>query len=139
MHQRQILVLHSLFLDLQLAFQSGKFGILQLSRLLVIAFPLGNLDLNLVDEACALIKTELDSMPTELDELNRRVMQMEIEEAALKKEDDSLSRERLANLQRERPVGLPCPDDRVQLVDKQDNLTVGFFHILQHRLQPFLG
>ena len=57
--------------------------------------------IDLVDEACALIKTELDSMPTELDELNRRVMQMEIEEAALKKEDDSLSRERLANLQRE--------------------------------------
>ena len=47
--------------------------------------------IDLVDEACALIKTELDSMPTELDELRRKVMQMEIEEAALKKEDDSLS------------------------------------------------
>ena len=57
--------------------------------------------IDLVDEACALIKTELDSMPTELDELNRRVMQMEIEEAALKKEDDNLSKERLASLQRE--------------------------------------
>ena len=57
--------------------------------------------IDLVDEACALIKTELDSMPTELDELNRHVMQMEIEEAALKKEDDNLSKERLANLQRE--------------------------------------
>ena len=57
--------------------------------------------IDLVDEACALIKTELDSMPTELDELNRRVMQMEIEEAALKKEDDNLSKERLKNLQRE--------------------------------------
>ncbi len=57
--------------------------------------------IDLVDEACALIKTELDSMPTELDELNRHVMQMEIEEAALKKEDDNLSRERLASLQRE--------------------------------------
>ena len=44
--------------------------------------------IDLVDEACALIKTELDSMPTELDELNRRVMQMEIEETALKKETD---------------------------------------------------
>ncbi len=57
--------------------------------------------IDLVDEACALIKTELDSMPTELDELQRRVMQMEIEEAALKKEDDRLSKERLENLQRE--------------------------------------
>ncbi|MCC8028980.1 MAG: ATP-dependent chaperone ClpB [Lachnospiraceae bacterium] len=57
--------------------------------------------IDLVDEACALIKTELDSMPTELDELNRRVMQMEIEETALKKEEDGLSRDRLAELQRE--------------------------------------
>ena len=57
--------------------------------------------IDLVDEACALIKTELDSMPTELDELRRRVMQMEIEEAALKKETDSLSQERLADLQKE--------------------------------------
>ena len=57
--------------------------------------------IDLVDEACALIKTELDSMPTELDELQRRVMQLEIEETALKKEDDNLSRERLVNLQKE--------------------------------------
>ncbi len=57
--------------------------------------------IDLVDEACALIKTELDSMPTELDELQRRIMQMEIEEAALKKEDDRLSQERLETLQRE--------------------------------------
>ncbi len=57
--------------------------------------------IDLVDEACALIKTELDSMPTEVDELRRRVMQMEIEEAALKKEDDRLSQERLVNLQKE--------------------------------------
>ena len=57
--------------------------------------------IDLVDEACALIKTELDSMPTELDELQRKIMQMEIEEAALKKEDDKLSQERLANLQKE--------------------------------------
>ncbi len=57
--------------------------------------------IDLVDEACALIKTELDSMPTELDELQRKMMQMEIEEAALKKEEDRLSRERLENLQRE--------------------------------------
>ncbi len=57
--------------------------------------------IDLVDEACALIKTELDSMPTELDELQRKIMQMEIEEAALKKEDDRLSQERLAALQRE--------------------------------------
>lgn len=57
--------------------------------------------IDLVDEACALIKTELDSMPTELDELNRKVTQMEIEEAALKKEDDQISAERLADLQQE--------------------------------------
>ncbi len=57
--------------------------------------------IDLVDEACALIKTELDSMPTELDELQRKIMQMEIEETALKKEDDRLSKERLANLQME--------------------------------------
>ena len=57
--------------------------------------------IDLVDEACALIKTELDSMPTELDELQRKIMQMEIEEAALKKEDDRLSKERLADLQKE--------------------------------------
>lgn len=57
--------------------------------------------IDLVDEACALIKTELDSMPGELDELQRKVMQLEIEEAALKKEDDRLSKERLAGLQRE--------------------------------------
>ena len=57
--------------------------------------------IDLVDEACALIKTELDSMPTELDELQRKVMQMEIEETALKKEDDRLSQERLGDLQKE--------------------------------------
>ncbi|MCR5250331.1 MAG: ATP-dependent chaperone ClpB [Lachnospiraceae bacterium] len=57
--------------------------------------------IDLVDEACALIKTELDTMPTELDEQSRRIMQMEIEVAALKKEDDNLSRERLEDLSRE--------------------------------------
>ena len=56
--------------------------------------------IDLVDEACALIKTELDSMPAEMDEMNRRVMQLEIEEAALKKETDRLSQERLADLQK---------------------------------------
>ncbi len=57
--------------------------------------------IDLVDEACALIKTELDSMPTELDELNRKIMQLEIEEIALKKESDKLSADRLADLQKE--------------------------------------
>ena len=57
--------------------------------------------IDLVDEACALIKTELDSMPTELDEIRRKIMQMEIEEAALKKETDRLSQDRLANHQKE--------------------------------------
>ncbi|MFP3154192.1 ATP-dependent chaperone ClpB [Lachnospiraceae bacterium ZAX-1] len=57
--------------------------------------------IDLVDEACALIKTELDSMPSSLDELKRKVMQMEIEEAALKREEDKLSKDRLLNLQKE--------------------------------------
>ncbi len=56
--------------------------------------------IDLVDEACALIKTELDSMPMELDELSRKIMQMEIEETALKKETDRLSQERLQELQK---------------------------------------
>ena len=55
----------------------------------------------MVDEACAMIKTELDSLPTELDEVRRKIMQLEIEEAALKKETDRLSQERLADLQKE--------------------------------------
>ena len=57
--------------------------------------------IDLVDEACALIKTELDSMPTELDAVSRKIMQLEIEEAALKKEDDHLSKDRLAAIQAE--------------------------------------
>ena len=57
--------------------------------------------IDLVDEACAMIKTELDSMPAELDEMRRKIMQLEIEEAALKKETDHLSKERLENLQKE--------------------------------------
>ena len=57
--------------------------------------------IDLVDEACAMIKTELDSMPAELDEMNRKIMQLEIEETALKKETDHLSQERLTNLQKE--------------------------------------
>ncbi|MBQ9122567.1 MAG: ATP-dependent chaperone ClpB [Lachnospiraceae bacterium] len=60
--------------------------------------------IDLVDEACALIKTELDSLPTELDELQRKVMQLEIEEAALKKETDHLSETRLQDLQKELSV-----------------------------------
>lgn len=57
--------------------------------------------IDLVDEACALIKTELDSMPTELDDVQRKIMQLEIEEAALKKENDRLSQDRLTSLQKE--------------------------------------
>ena len=57
--------------------------------------------IDLVDEACAMIKTEMDSLPAELDEVQRKIMQMEIEEAALKKEDDRLSKERLEELQKE--------------------------------------
>ena len=57
--------------------------------------------IDLVDEACALVKTELDSMPAEMDEMNRRILQLQIEETALKKEDDSLSAERLKHLQKE--------------------------------------
>ena len=58
--------------------------------------------IDLVDEACALVRTEIDSMPAELDDIRRRIMQMEIEEMALKKEEDKLSRERLEKLQEER-------------------------------------
>ena len=57
--------------------------------------------IDLVDEACALIRTEIDSMPAELDDMRRRIMQLEIEEMALKKEDDQLSRDRLAKLREE--------------------------------------
>ncbi|MDO4169747.1 MAG: ATP-dependent chaperone ClpB [Lachnospiraceae bacterium] len=57
--------------------------------------------IDLVDEACALIKTEMNSLPTELDEIQRKIMQLEIEEAALKKEDDNLSKDRLQNIQKE--------------------------------------
>lgn len=57
--------------------------------------------IDLVDEACAMIKTEMNSLPAELDEVQRKIMQMEIEEAALKKEDDRLSKERLEELQKE--------------------------------------
>ena len=57
--------------------------------------------IDLVDEACALIKTEMNSMPAEMDEISRKIIQMEIEEAALKKEKDSLSQERLKNLQKD--------------------------------------
>ena len=57
--------------------------------------------IDLVDEACAMVRTEIDSMPTELDEIMRRIMQLEIEEAALKKEKDRASQERLKNIQKE--------------------------------------
>ena len=57
--------------------------------------------IDLIDEACAMIRTEMDTMPTELDVINRKIIQMQIEEAALKKEDDALSREHLAELQKE--------------------------------------
>lgn len=57
--------------------------------------------IDLVDEACAMVRTEIDSMPTELDEISRKIMQLEIEEAALKKETDALSQERLQELQKE--------------------------------------
>ena len=74
--------------------------------------------IDLVDEACAMIKTELDSMPTELDELRRKVMQLEIEETALKKETDRLSKERLADLQKELAE---LKDDYVNKVAKWEN------------------
>ena len=57
--------------------------------------------IDLVDEACAQIRTEMDSMPTELDTVSRKIIQMEIEEAALKKEEDELSKANLAKLQKE--------------------------------------
>lgn len=69
--------------------------------------------IDLVDEACAMIKTDLDSMPAELDETRRRIMQLEIEEAALKKETDNLSKERLAELQKELAEEKAGFDERV--------------------------
>ena len=57
--------------------------------------------IDLIDEACAMIRTEIDSMPTELDEISRKIIQLEIEEAALKKESDALSKEHLDDIQRE--------------------------------------
>ena len=57
--------------------------------------------IDLIDEACAMIRTEMDSMPTELDVINRKIIQMQIEEAALKNEDDELSKARLTELQKE--------------------------------------
>ncbi|MCQ2495022.1 MAG: ATP-dependent chaperone ClpB [Lachnospiraceae bacterium] len=74
--------------------------------------------IDLVDEACAMIKTELDSMPAELDELRRKIMQLEIEEAALKKESDHLSVERLGNLQAELAE---LRDDFMQLKTQWEN------------------
>ena len=68
--------------------------------------------IDLVDEACAMIKTELDSMPTEVDEITRKIMQLKIEEAALKKEEDHLSKQRLADIQSE----------LAELKDKANNL-----------------
>ena len=68
--------------------------------------------IDLVDEACAMIKTELDSMPAEVDEITRKIMQLEIEEAALKKEEDHLSKQRLADIQLE----------LAELKDKANNL-----------------
>ena len=75
--------------------------------------------IDLVDEACAMIKTELDSLPTELDEVQRKIMQMEIEEAALKKETDRLSQERLADLQKE------LAELREELPESEGNLGSG--------------
>ena len=69
--------------------------------------------IDLVDEACAMIKTDLDSMPAELDETRRRIMQLEIEEAALKKETDNLSKDRLAELQKELAEEKSGFDERV--------------------------
>ena len=72
--------------------------------------------IDLVDEACAMIKTEMNSLPAELDEVQRKIMQMEIEEAALKKEDDRLSKERLEELQKR-----TCRDARrLQSKKRQD-------------------
>lgn len=88
--------------------------------------------IDLVDEACALIKTELDSMPGELDELNRRIMQMEIEETALKKEEDRLSQERLGNLQKELAE---LKDDFSVKKAQWDNEKKGIEHVQKLREQ----
>ncbi len=88
--------------------------------------------IDLVDEACAMIKTELDSMPTELDELNRHIMQLEIEEAALKKETDSMSMERLEELQGELAENR---DEYTSMMAKWDEEKVGIDKIQEIKAQ----
>ena len=94
--------------------------------------------IDLVDEACALIKTELDSMPTELDDMQRRIMQMEIEEAALRKENDRLSAERLEELQRELAE---LRDSFAGMKAKWDNekAAMGKVHKLREALEELNG
>lgn len=77
--------------------------------------------IDLVDEACASIRTEMNSMPEELDDLNRKVMQLQIEEAALKKETDSLSKERLISLQKELSEAKNELDERMAKWDNEKN------------------
>ncbi|MBR1692119.1 MAG: ATP-dependent chaperone ClpB [Lachnospiraceae bacterium] len=90
--------------------------------------------IDLVDEACALIKTELDSMPMELDELNRKITQMEIEEAALRKEEDRLSMERLETLSREL-AGLKEEFESKKATWENEKASVGRLQKLREQIE----
>ena len=94
--------------------------------------------IDLIDEACALIKTELDSMPSEMDEMNRRIMQLEIEEAALKKETDNLSQERLEDLQKELSELRDKFSSQKAAWDNEKNLVENVTHI-QEELESVRG
>ncbi len=88
--------------------------------------------IDLVDEACAMIRTEMDSMPTEMDEISRKIMQLEIEEAALKKETDSVSGAHLAELQRELA---DCRDSFAQMKAQWENEKGGISNLQELRAQ----
>ena len=90
--------------------------------------------IDLVDEACALIRTEMDSMPTELDVISRRIIQHEIEEAALKKETDALSKERLATLQEEL-AGLRSEFETLRAQWEKEKNSIGRVQKLREQIE----
>ncbi|MFT7694257.1 MAG: ATP-dependent Clp protease ATP-binding subunit ClpB, partial [Candidatus Latescibacterota bacterium] len=90
--------------------------------------------IDLIDEACAMIRTEIDSMPAELDEVSRRVMQLEIEEAALKKEKDKISKERLGNLRREL-ADLKEKTDAMRAQWEDEKNAIGAVRLLREEIE----
>jgi ATP-dependent Clp protease ATP-binding subunit ClpB len=90
--------------------------------------------IDLIDEACAMIRTEIDSMPAELDEVSRRVMQLEVEEAALKKEKDKISKERLGNLRREL-ADLKEKTDAMRAQWEDEKNAIGAVRLLREEIE----